>query len=209
MKLYYAPGTCSLASHIVVREAGLDVALERVDIATSPYRTESGTDYRSLNPLGYVPLLRLDDGELMREGVAIMLYLADLAPSARLAPPRDDPERYRLQSWLTFISSELHKSFSPWLFHPEVGETAMAYARRRIRDRLAWMDGEIAGRDHILGDRFGVADAYAFAILRWSRGAGIDLAPFANLAAHMRRIEARPMVREALAAEGLLRSAAA
>jgi glutathione S-transferase len=209
MKLYYAPGTCSLASHIVIREAGLDADLERVDIARTPYLTETGADYRSLNPHGYVPLLQLDSGELMSEGVAILLLLADLAPDAQLAPHHDAPERHRLLSWLTFISSELHKSFSPWLFHPEVGEAAMAVARRRIRERLAWMDGEIAGRDYLLGDGFTVADAYAFAIIRWSKGSGIVLAPFANLTAYMRRIAARPAVREALVAEGLLSSAAA
>lgn len=202
MKLYYAPGTCSLAPHIVAREAGLDVALERVDLAASPRRTESGTDFSRISPGGYVPALGLDDGEILLEGVVIVQYLADLAPTTGLAPAAETRERYRLQQWLHFVATELHKMFSPWLFHPEYGTQAAEVARTRIGKRLAVLDARLAGRRHLLGQDFTVADAYAFTIVRWAPQKGIDLAPFPHLAGYLERVAARPAVRDALAAEG-------
>jgi glutathione S-transferase len=144
MRLYYAPGTCSLSPHIVAREAGVALDLERVDIRSQPHRTEAGADFAEINPKGYVPALRLDDGQILTEGVAIVQYLADLAPDSGLAPPAGTLERYRLQEWLTFISSELHKMFSPWLFHPEHCELAQEVARAKIKDRFAFLERHLA-----------------------------------------------------------------
>jgi glutathione S-transferase len=208
MKLYYAPGVCSLAPHIVAREAGIPIELEQVDIRTSPQRTESGSDFAEINSKGYVPVLRLDNGEVLTEGVAILQYLADLRAEAGLAPPAGTFERYRLQEWLTFISSELHKMFSPWLFHPEHGEQAATVARAKIAERLSLLDHHLDGRDYLLGERFTVADAYCFAIVDWTRLTRIDLAPWPNLATYTARIRERPKVREAMQAEGLGKAAA-
>lgn len=208
MKLYYAPGTCSLSPHIVAREAGISLELERVDIGKSPHRTKTGTDFSTINPKGYVPALRLDDGKLLTEGVAIVQFLADLAPQLGLAPAAGTIERYRLQEWLTFISSELHKMFSPWLFHPELGEVAAAAARQKIAERFAFLDTELAAQPYLMGNGFTVADAYAFTIVGWSRPAHIDLAPFPHLRSYMERIGARPKVQEALHAEGLRKAVA-
>lgn len=204
MKLYYTPGTCSLSPHIVAREAGIRLDLEKVDIKVRPHRTESGVDYTRINPNGYVPALELDDGSVLTEGVAIVQFLADLAPDSGLAPPDGTRERYRLQAWLTFISAELHKMFSPWLFHPEYGEQAQAAARDRIAVRLARLDEHLSCSAFLLGDRFTAADAYCFAIVSWSNLFQIDLEPYPNLDAYQSRIAARPGVREAMQAEGLL-----
>jgi glutathione S-transferase len=207
MKLYYAPGACSLAPHIVAREAGLALDLERVDLATRPHRTESDADFTTINPKGYVPALRLDDGGLLTEGVAIMQYLGDRAPHSGLVPPAGAVERYRLQEWLNFIGTELHKMFSPWLFHPEYGEQAQEAARAKIAERLAFVDAHLAEHPYLLGDRFTVADAYAFTVIGWARLTGVDLTPFTHLKGYLERIAARPKVQEALRAEGLLKAA--
>lgn len=209
MKLYYATNTCSLFPHIVAAEAGIALELESVDIRKSPYRTDSGMDYAQLNPKGYVPALRLDDGSLLTEGVAIALYLADRAPQAGLAPAPDSPQRYRLLEWLTFISSELHKMFSPWLFHPEHGEAAQRAARAKIAARLALIERRLGESPYLLGDAFGAADAYAFTIIGWSRFTGIDLAPYPLIGDWLRRIAARVRVREAMRAQGMPVAAAA
>ncbi len=209
MKLYYATNTCSLSPHIIAAEAGIPLDLERVDIGRTPHRTDAGLDYAEINPKGYVPALRLDDGSLLTEGVAIALYLADLAPQAGLAPPADSPQRYRLIEWLTFISSELHKMYSPWLFHPEHGETAQRAAREKIAARLALVEQRLAVSAYLLGDTFGAADAYAFTIIGWSKFAGVDLAPYPLLGDYMQRIAARPRVREAMRAHGMPVAAAA
>jgi glutathione S-transferase len=204
MKLYYATGTCSLSPHIVAHEAGIPLDLERVDISKNPHRTETGADFTEINPKGYVPALRLDDGALLTEGVAIVQYLADQVPDSGLAPPAGTIERYRLQEWLTFISSELHKMFSPWLFHPEHGELAQRAAREKIAQRLAFIDRNLAGQAFLMGDRFTVADAYCFTIVGWSKFARIDMAAYPNLRRYMDRIAARPKVRDAMRAEGML-----
>ena len=205
MKLYYAPHTCSLAPQIVAAEAGIVLDLERVDLRT--HRTETGGDYRTVSPLGYVPALRLDDGQVLTEVVAIVQYLADRASQSQLAPAAGTFERVRLQEWLTFISSELHKSFSPWLFHPEAGETAQSYAKARIRDRFAFVERRLAESSHLLGDAFTTADAYCFTIVGWAKFAGIDLAAYPKLERYMDRIAARPKVRQAMQAQGLLKAA--
>src|SRR6266446_4720551 len=207
MKLYYAPGACSLSPHIVAREAGLTLDLERVDIGKHPHRTETGVDFAAINPKGYVPALRLDDGQLLTEGAVIVQYLADLAPGSGLAPAAGTLERYRLQEWLAFISSELHKMFSPSLFHPEHGELAERAARAKIAERFAILDAHLAARPYLLGDKFTVADAYAFAIVGWPRPTRIDLALFPNLNRFMERVATRPRVREAMRAEGLVTAA--
>jgi glutathione S-transferase len=201
MKLYYAPGACSLSPHIVAREAGIALELERVDLGANPHRTETGADFTAINPKGYVPALRLDDGQLLTEGPAIVQYLADLAPASGLAPAAGTLARYRLQEWLTFIGTELHKMFSPWLFHPEYGEQAAQVARAKIAQRFAFLDAHLAEQPFLLGPGFTAADAYAFTIVGWARLMRIDLAPFAHLKRYMDRIAARPKVQEALQME--------
>jgi glutathione S-transferase len=201
MKLYYSPGACSLSPHIVLREAGLPFALERVDLQTK--KTENGADYLSINAKGYVPALELDDGSLLTEGPAIVQYLADLAPASRLAPPPGGLERARLQEWLSFIGTELHKTFSP-LFRPGPEETKAA-ARARIAHWLAWIEPQLQARPYLLGDRFGVADAYLFTVLSWSALAQLALTDFPGVRGYLARIAERPAVQQALAAEGLRR----
>jgi glutathione S-transferase len=201
MKLYYAPGACSLSPHIVAREAGIALDFERVDLGTNPHRTETGADFTAINPKGSVPALRLDDGQLLTEGPAIVQYLADLAPKSGLAPAPGTLERYRLQEWLTFVGTELHKMFSPWLFHPESGEQAAQVARAKIAQRLALLDAHLALHPYLLGPSFSAADAYAFTIVGWTGPMRIDLAPFPHLQRYMDRIAARPKVREAMEVE--------
>jgi glutathione S-transferase len=203
MKLYYAPGACSLSPHIVAREAGIFLELERVDLGPTPHRTESGADFMKINRKGYVPALRLDDGQLLTEGAAIVQYLADLAPESGLAPAVGTLDRYRLQEWLSFIGTELHKMFSPWLFHPEHGDQAARVARAKIAERFAFLDAHLAERPYLLGQSFTAADAYAFTIVGWARSMRIDLALFPHLTNYMDRIAARSKVREAMQLEGL------
>ncbi|WP_394830691.1 glutathione transferase GstA [Pendulispora rubella] len=197
MKLHYAAGTCSLSPHIVASEAGIPLELQRVQLGNDP-------EYVALNPKGYVPALGLDDGSLLTEGVAIVQYLADRAPESGLAPPAGTAARYELQSWLTFISSELHKMYSPWLFHPEYGEVAQQVAREKIATRLALVERHLAkGAPFLLGTTFTVADAYLFTIVGWSPFAKIDLAPYPHLRNYMNRVSERPKVREAIFAHGM------
>ena len=203
MKLYYAPGVCSLAPHIAAREAGIDLALEKVDLRKSPHRLSDGSDFTAINPKGYVPALQLDTGELLTEGVAILQYLAHRAPQAQLMPAFGSDDYFRLQQWLTFISSELHKMFSPWLFHPEHGAQAAQVARDKLAERFTLLDRHLESRAFLVGDRFTIADAYCFTIVAWSRLTRIDLAPWPHLVAYMERIGVRPSVRAAMQAEGL------
>ena len=178
MKLYYSPGTCSLSPHIVAREAGLPIELVKVDIRRIPHRSEDGADYAAaVTAKGYVPALELDDGALLTEGAAIVQYLADRAPESGLAPAWGTMGRYRLIEWLNFVASELHKMFSPWLFHPEYGRQAAKVARDKLAGRLAFVDAQLAGRPYLLGEAFSVADAYLFTIAGWTRITGIDTAP--------------------------------
>ena len=204
MKLFYAAGTCSLSPHIVAREAGIDIDLERVDISKMPRRTESGADYATVNPNLYVPALELDDGTILTEGVAIVQYLADLKPSSGLAPMTGTAPRYRFLSWLNFIATELHKHYSPWLFHQDYGTQVQDIARSKILTRLAHVERELAAHGPFLtGAQFTAADAYLFTIVGWSRFVKVDLGPFPALRAFMDRVAARPAVQQAMQAEGL------
>lgn len=200
MKLYYSPSACSLSPHIVLREAGL--AFTPVLASTKTHKLQDGTDYYGINPLGYVPMLELDDGTRLREGPAIVQYIADQAPQKNLAPANGTLPRYRLQEWLTFIGTEIHKSFSP-LFWPNIPEEAKAVYREKLASRFAFVDRELEGKDYVMGEHFSVADAYLFTVTRWTRPMAIDISKFSNLVAHHARVEARPAVQEALKVEGL------
>jgi glutathione S-transferase len=202
MKLYYSPGTCSLSPHIVLRESGLD--FEPVLASTKTHQLADGTDYYTINPKGYVPLLELDDGQRLSEGPAIVQYIADQAPAKKLAPANGTMERYRLQEWLNFITSELHKGIGG-LFNAAMPEEAKALMRTKANGRLKWVDEQLEGRDYLMGKDFSVADAYLFTVARWTHRVGIDIAALKNLGAFMQRMEARPAVQEAMKAEGLLK----
>lgn len=202
MKLYYSPGACSLSPHIVAREAGLPIELVKVDLKA--HRTEDGRDYYRINPRGYVPALELDDGTLLREGPAIVQYLADQVPDAGLAPPAGTLERVRLQEWLTYIGTEVHKMFG-WLFNPKAPDDAKTIVREKIASRFADIDQHLAGNAYLMGARMSVADAYLFVTLNWARLFKIDLAPYPHLAAYHARVGQRPKVQEALRAEGLVK----
>ena len=200
MKLYYSPGACSLSPHIVLREAGL--AFEPVMAPTKTHKLPDGTDYYTINPLGYVPMLELDDGTRLREGPAIVQYVADQVPQKNLAPANGTLPRYRLQEWLTFIGTEIHKSFSP-LFNPGMPDEGKKIYRERLANRFAFVNGELEGKQYVMGDTFSVADAYLYTVTRWAKPMQIDLAPYPHLAAHNARVEARPAVQEALKHEKL------
>jgi glutathione S-transferase len=202
MKLYYSPGACSLSPHIVLRETGL--AFDLVLASTKTKKLADGTDYLLINPKGQVPLLELDNGERLTEGPAIVQYLADQVPASGLAPAPGSLARYRLMEWLNFITSELHKGFSP-LFNPAMPEEAKAVFRARIADRLKWVDSQLAGKDHLLGGGFTVADAYLFTVTNWCAPTGIDIAGLSHLNALRDRVRARPTVQAAMQAEGLLK----
>ena len=202
MKLYYSPGACSLSPHIVLREAGL--AFEAVLAPTKTHQLPDGSDYHAINPLGYVPLLELDDGTRLREGPAIVQYIADLVPTKNLAPANGTLPRYRLQEWLTFIGMELHRTFSP-LFNPNMPEEGKKIFRTRLASRLQWLDTELDGKPFLTGESFSVADAYLFTVTSWSKPMAIDMTPYPHLLAWRERIAARPAVQEAMRAEGLLK----
>lgn len=202
MKLYYSPGACSLSPHIALHEAGL--AHESVRTPTKTHQTPDGTDYYTINPLGYVPFLALDDGRSLHEGPAIVQYIADLVPEKKLAPANGSFERYEMQAWLNFIGTELHKSFSP-LFGAAVSEDYKATVRTRIRDRLTWVNGELAGKQYLMGDQFTVADGYLFTVTNWASMTNVDLAGLEHLAAYRARVGARPAVVAAMKAEGLIK----
>jgi len=202
MKLYYSPGACSLSPHIVLRESGL--AFEPVLASTKTHKLADGTDYYTINPKGYVPLLELDDGQRLSEGPVIVQYIADQAPASKLAPAAGTMARYRLMEWLNFITSELHKGFSP-LFNPAQPEEAKALSRARLTERLGWVDSQLEGKDYLMGDSFTVADAYLFTVAGWGQYVGVDIKPLKNLSAYMARVATRPAVQEALKAEGLLK----
>ena len=201
MKLYYAQGVCSLSPHICLREAGLKFELVKVDIRA--HRLDDGGDYLKVNPNGYVPVLELDNGERITEGPAIVQFIADLAPAARLAPPNGTLERTRLQSWLNFISAEIHKGYSP-LFNPAANDDFKAWQRQRLEERHQWLAREMVGRQYLMGEQFTCADAYLFTTLGWMGFVGLDLASFPTLMAYRERVASRPRVREALKAEGLI-----
>ena len=202
MKLYYSPGACSLSPHIVLREAGL--AFEPVLASTKTHQLTDGTSYYDINPLGYVPLLELDDGTLLREGPVILQYIADQVPTKNLAPANGTLPRYRLQEWLNFIGTELHKGFSP-LFNPNMPEEAKKIARERLATRLQWIDKQLEGKQYLMGDNFSLPDAYLFVVTNWTKPTNIDLTPYPNVLAFRERMAARPAVQEAMKAEGLIK----
>ena len=200
MKLYFAPGACSLAVHIALQEIDARFDAVRVDLGKAV--TADGTDYRTLSPRGYVPLLELDDGTRLREGPAIVQYIADQVPQKNLAPASGTLPRYRLQEWLNFIATELHRSFSP-LFNPAMPDEGKKIYRDRIANRLQFVERELAGKEYVMGDTFTVADGYLYTVTRWARPMAIDLSALPNLLAWQARVEARPAVQEALRHEKL------
>jgi glutathione S-transferase len=202
MKLYYSPGACSLSPHIVLREAGVDVALERVDLKSKTTRT--GADFTAINPKGQVPTLQLDSGEILTEGPVIVQYVSDLNPAAGLTGAPGSMTRWRILEWLNHISSELHKGFSP-LFRPNTPDAYKEIARGNLGAKFDALERHMAGRDHLTGDGFTAADAYLFTVMNWGRFTGIDIARWPILAAYHARVAARPKVQEALTAEGLKR----
>ena len=205
MKLYYAPGACSLSPHIVARELGMSVELKKVNTKDKTF--EGGGDYWKVNPRGYVPALELDNGKTLTEGPAIVQYLADQKPDSGLAPKAGTFERYQLQEWLNFLTSEVHKQFSP-LFKPNTPEDYKPVAKENLASRFDWLDKQLAGKDYLMGKQFTVADAYAFVLLGWTKPTQIDLSQWPNLQAFHKRVAARPKVQEAMQAEGLLKKAA-
>jgi len=204
MKLYYAPGACSLSPHIALLEAGLPYDLVKVDLRAK--KLENGDDYLQVNPKGQVPALGLDNGELVTEGVVIIQMIADQAKDKNLAPGRDTAERYRLQEWLNFITTELHKNFSP-LFQPAIPDEVKTFFRDRLVSKFKYIDGQLAGRDYLMGKDFTVADGYLFVMLAWADRLNLDVSGLSNLMAYKARVAARPKVKEALTKEGLLKAA--
>ena len=202
MKLYYSPGACSLSPHIALQEAGL--AYTPVLASTKSHKLQDGTDYYTINALGYVPVLELDNGERLREGPAIVQYIADQVPDKQLAPANGTLARYRLQEWLNFIGTELHKGFSP-LFNPATPEDYKPMVRERLLQRLQWVDGQLAGKQYLMGDQFTVADGYLFTVTNWTQPTKLDISGLAHLAAYRERVGARPAVQAAMKAEGLLK----
>lgn len=193
MKLYFSPGACSLASHIALREAGLPVELVRV----TDHKLKDGTDYYGINPKGYVPAIGLDDGQLLTEGAALLQYIGDLKPEAGIIPKPGTLERFRANEWLTFVSSEIHKGFSP-LFNPELKDEAKAVFKAKLAKRFDGLEQHLAKQAYLMGDRFTVADAYLYTVISWAGGVGIDLGKWPHLAAYRQRVAERPKVREAL-----------
>lgn len=198
MQLYYHPYGCSLAPAIIAAEAGITLDFVHVDILGSPHTLVDGTDYRAVNARNYVPLLVRDDGSEVSEVAVILKTLADLNPATGLAPAVGTGERLALDQWLNFIATELHKSYSPWLFHPEVGPAAQDYAKALVARRYAIVETQLEGRTWLLGDQFTVADAYLFVMVNWAGAAGTPLDAFPLLRAWFERMKLRAPVREAL-----------
>ena len=205
MKLYYSPGACSLSPHIALLEAGLPYDLVKVDVRAK--KLENGDDFLKVNPKGQVPVLQLDNGELVTEGPVIVQIIADQASAKNLAPARDSAERYKLLEWLNFITTELHKNFSP-LFQPVIPDEVKSFFKERIMGKFKYADSKLAGQDYLMGKQFTVADGYLFVLLKWAERTGLDISALTNLTAFKNRVAARPKVQEALTKEGLLKAAA-
>jgi glutathione S-transferase len=199
MKLYISPGSCSMASNIALHEAGIQFELAKVDKRT---KRVDGVEFVTINPKGYVPALLLDNGQLLTENVVVLQYIADLNPAAKLAPAAGTMERYRLMEWLSYINSELHKSFTP-LFSSEATDDVKTYARNSLAKRLKYVETTLGDKKYLLGDQFTVADAYLFTVLGWGPHVGVDVGP--QLKSYVDRVRARPHVIEAMTAEGLIR----
>lgn len=202
MKLYYAPGACSLAPHIVLREAGISFDLERVDLGTK--KTAGGADFMQVNPKGYVPALGLDNGEVLTEDGTLLQYIADRKPESGLAPKSGTMERYRLMEWLNFISTEVHKTFGP-LWNPKTPEETRQAALALLGRRLDYVNAALGTRPWLMGDQYTIADAYLFTVVNWTRFHQIDLGKWPNVQAFMARVAARPAVQAALKAEELIK----
>ena len=204
MKLYYAPGACSLSPHIALLEAGLPYDLVKVDLRAK--KLENGDDYLKVNPKGQVPALVLDSGELMTEGPVIVQLIADKAAAKKLAPARDGAEHYQFLEFLNFITTELHKNLGP-MFSPVLADDAKAFFKERLKGKFGYIEGQLAGRDYLMGKQFTVADGYLFVMLAWADRLNLDLSGLPNLMAYKARVAARPKVKEALTKEGLLKAA--
>jgi len=204
MKLYYMPGACSLSPHIALREAGIDFELVKVDGKTK--KTETGADFNAVNPKSYVPALQLDDGKVMTEAAALVQFIADQKPGAKLAPAAGTAERAALQEWLTFISSEIHKGTGP-LFNPQIPDSWKAVVLDKLASRYDYLAKHLDKNQYLMGAAFSVADGYLFTVLNWTNFLGIDLGKWPALKAYQARIAARPAVQAALKAEGLLKAA--
>jgi glutathione S-transferase len=198
MKLYFSPGACALHPQIALREAGLNFEMVRVDLRA--HKLHDGSDFYAINPKGYVPVLELDDGSRLTEGAVIDQFVADKNPQAKILPPAGTIERVRVQEWLHFIGTEIHKQFSP-LFNPQLPENEKVAQRTKIGHRFDYIEKELGTKPYLLGDTFTVADGYLFNMLRWTQFTGIDLAKWPVLAAYSARVEARPAVKAALEAE--------
>ena len=202
MKLYYTPGACSMSPHIVATEAGIELELEKVDLKTK--KTASGADYTTINSKGYVPALQLDDGSILTEGPAIVQFLADRAPGSKLAPAAGTMERYRLQEWLNFISTELHKGFSP-LFNPAITPEQRTAVVVRLGILFGWLEKQLAGKKFLTGDQFTAADAYLYTVMNWAGMMKIDLGQWAGIKDYMGRVGERRSVQKAMEEEGLVK----
>lgn len=203
MKLYYTPSVCSLAPHIVLREAGYEFELEKVNLKTK--KTESGEDFSAINDKSSVPFLVLDSGETLTEGVAIVQYLADQKPETNLAPKNGTMERVHLQEWLSYISTEIHKTHWPLFYTDQVGEQASQVYLQKLKKTYDYVSKALQGKQYLMGDRFTVADAYLYTVLNWHKFIKIDMSPWPVLVEYQQRVAARPKVQEALRAEGLLK----
>ena len=202
MKLYFAPGACSLSPHIVAREAGIDLQLEKVD--TKSHTFGSGGDFYSVNPKGYVPALEIKPGEVLTEGPAIVQYLGDQKPGSGIVPAAGTIERYRLQEMLGYINSEIHKSYSP-LFNPNTKPEAAEERKQYLTKRYKYLDEKLAGKEYLVGNKFSAADAYLFTVTNWAQHVKLDLSQFANIQAFQKRVASRPAVQQAMKEEGLIK----
>lgn len=202
MKLYFSPGACSLSPHIILRELGMTFDTERVDLSTK--KTASGGDFLAINPKGYIPTLVLDNGEILTEGPAMLQYLADHKPEAGLSPAQGSMERFRLIEALNFISTELHKGFSPQ-FNPVLDANAKSILMATLKKRIAYVDEVLSKQEYFLGNAFSLADAYLFTVLGWAKYVHLSLEPYTHVTAYMERIAQRPTVHAAMVAEGLLK----
>ncbi|NMP28780.1 glutathione transferase GstA [Rahnella sp. SAP-1] len=200
MKLYYKAGACSLSPHIVLREAGVDFSIEKVDLSSK--KTEEGDDFFKINPKGQIPTLLLDDGTLLTEGVAIVQYIADQKPDRQLMPEVGTLARYHALEWLNYIATELHKGFSP-LFNPKAPDEFKSLMREALSKKFAYVNASLKDKNFLLGSHFSVADAYLFTVMRWAQALKFDLSAFVDLNAWLARVAARPAVDAALVAEGL------
>jgi len=201
MKLYYSPGACALASHIALQESGLPFEIDKLTASTKT--TASGEDFMQINPKGYVPTIRLDDRSILTEGAVILQYIADQSPNSGLAPRAGTMERYRMQEWLNFIGTEIHKTFSS-LFNKTAPEESKNNARNLLTRRLGYVEAQLANKPYLMGDKFTVADAYMFVVVNWSGRVSYDLSPFPKIKEYITRLAARPGVHAAMKAEGLI-----